>query len=441
MSRPCRVSLILLLASCAADPHRPTVPAGPADADLFAEPASRPPSEARHRPPAVGEEQAGSSLRLEEALEQARAHSPELLAAQHELEAQAELAGVAGRLPDPELSVGVEGVPFSSPRSNEELLAGVRQPIPLGGRLSASESLAATRLEAARLRGERIAAEVDARLRGAYATALSLQNAVGLQGQRLALAHEAETLTAARVEAGELTPETLAAARALRAEMEHEVHELRAQLATARDELYLLLGRGDDSAPLEADLDHVLDLPAFQELADRVAEIPAVAEALAEARAAELQADLVSARRIPDVNLDLFYRRRADERNAFDVGLSFELPLSGTASAESRAAQARSAATAQRSQLRLRESLLQMRRHHAALETAIEHLHHFDEDYLPASEAALRIAESRRAAGDLSLLETIPVRDADTRTRLARLDAWHRVLSAWAQLTPYLPID
>ncbi|HEX9792546.1 MAG TPA: TolC family protein, partial [Planctomycetota bacterium] len=328
MNRRATLVLLSLSLGCSAASPRPAVAprAVPAPAPT--------PQAAVLDGPSQPDSAVDGRLSLKAALRSAQAHSPELAAAALELQAQAELQNVAGRLPDPEFSVGVEGLPFSTPRSGEEFLAGISQPIPLNGRLAGQEDLANARLQALQVRRDRIAGQVEVQLRGAFATALSLQEAAEVQASRVASAQFAEELAAARVQAGDLTPDALGSILADRVQLARELRDLRARSAAARSELFAMMGSRESAADLEASLDQVLELPAFEALADRIEAIPAVTEAMAQARVAELAADLAAAQTVPLVNLDLFYRQRGDERDSFDLGLHFEVPLSGTTAAE-----------------------------------------------------------------------------------------------------------
>jgi len=189
---------------------------------------------------------------------------------------------------------------------------------------------------------------------------------------------------------------------------------------------------------LEASLDEVLELPVFHEVLDRVSDMPAVRESVAEVRVAELEAARSAAERIPVVNLDLFYRRRSDDRASFDAGISLELPLSGAAAARARAARERAAAAVHRESMARRDATLELRRRHAEVARALARLESYRREVLPALEMTLAMARTRQEAGDISRLELLPVEDEASRARLAHFDAWHEFLSAWAALAPLL---
>jgi len=385
------------------------------------------------------------ALSMKDALAHARENSPALRAAAHRLRAQQELLQVAGNLPDPEFSARVEAVPLSSPRSGEETLIGFSQPIPLAGQLKKNEDLEQARLESLRVVRDRVGRELEARLRGAFATTLSLQNALGLHASRLLIAEISEDLLHRRVAAGDAIPSSLAKVRAQRVGLEAELQAVARQHQLARSELFAVMGVAENQDAtaqpviLEATLESALELPNLQFLADQIENIPAVAGALSTAKVAKLKARLAVANKVPMINLELFYRGRDDGQDGFDAGLMFALPLSGRSTANSRAAQAESAAAMQMSALSERDALIELKRLHASLALAMEKVERYHAELIPASEEQLAIGEARFNAGDLSLSEVLPLRNQAIKIRLEQVQAWHQLMSAWAELGPYLP--
>jgi len=387
----------------------------------------------------------GLSLSLQEALDLAMANSPEIGAAEFQIQAQQERLAVAGRLPDPELTARLEAVPLSSPRTGQETLLGLSQAIPLSGQLEKSADLEQARLETLQIAAAGKVRELEAHLRGAFATTLALQNAQHLQKSRAEIAQVAEDLMQQRIFSGDDIASHLAEARAQRVRLEAENGNIARQHQLAVDALLSIMGvnpsslsRGQTLA-LENHLSEVLELPRLQRLADQIGNIPAVAEAVSKAKVAELTAVLAAANQIPMVNLELFYRGRDGEADGVDAGIMFELPLSGRAAANTRAARAESRAAAQLGTLRQREALIELKRNHAELSLAIAQVKRFQTEFIPNARLQLMVGEARLQAGDISLAEVLPLRSLLIQTQLEEIQAWHQMMSAWAELSPFLP--
>jgi cobalt-zinc-cadmium efflux system outer membrane protein len=155
-------------------------------------------------------------------------------------------------------------------------------------------------------------------------------------------------------------------------------------------------------------------------------------EAVASQRA---RVRLSEAERIPDVNLDLFYRRLQGTReNAFDVGVSVPIPIFDNGRRRVREAE---------SQLRAAEARLDKARNdighemhvrELALQRAIQTASALKDDIIPKVELSLRATEARYAAGDISLTELLVVRREANATRLRYLATITEVLENWAGL-------
>ena len=113
------------------------------------------------------------SLTLEQALAIAERQHPQLAEAHALVEAGAARAQQVGALPNPDLIVGAQHLPLQTGASNQrEYVAGVAQPIPLGGRLSKAREAELLDREV-RSRGlEDIRRDLRKRVHGAFAIAL-----------------------------------------------------------------------------------------------------------------------------------------------------------------------------------------------------------------------------------------------------------------------------
>ena len=377
------------------------------------------------------------ALTLEQAFELAEQRQPDLAEARALIEAADGRAKQAGAFPNPEAVARMESAPFRGRTAGEaEYLAGVAQPIPLGSRLSKAQ-------EAERLERERRVRELDVRLRevrkrvhSAFATGLYQERAFQTQTEIARSVENGVATAKARVEAGDALPEDVA-----RAEM--ELARARVELKRAeslREQALRALSAaiGDPAMSVKSlagTLDATFEIPTLEALAASLPSHPELSAADAATRVQNARVDLAKAERIPDVKVELLYRRlEAEKRDAFDVGVSIPLPLFdrnrgklSEARAEVAAAEARSRATQNALSVRLHEA-------HAQLATALANSRTLNADVLPRAEIVLKAAEARFAAGDIGLTELLPVRRDWAAMQLAYIESLHDVMQAWAEV-------
>jgi outer membrane protein, heavy metal efflux system len=381
------------------------------------------------------------AITLERVIELAEQQHPDLAEAKALVEAAAGRIDQAGKFPNPEAIARMESAPIRGRTTGDaEYLAGVSQLVPLGSRLSKAR-------EVERLEHERRSAELDLkrrevrkRVHAAFATALYQERAYQTQTEIVRSVEKATGTTKARFESGDALREDVA-----RAEMElarAKVELKRAESLHNHALTTLRAAIGDSQArirSLAGDLDVVFDVPAVESVAAQMTSHPANVAAEAALRVQIARVDLAKVERIPDVKVELLYRRlEAEKRDAFDVGLSIPLPIFDRnqgrvreARAEVEAAQARSRATQNDLNLRLHEA-------HAQLTTALTNSATFKTEILPRADIVLKAAEARYAAGDISLNEVLPVRRDWAGAQLDYLESLRDVMQAWASLTPLL---
>ena len=380
-------------------------------------------------------------LTLERAVELARATHPALAAARARAAAAAARLDGAGRMPNPDAvlraeSVGLEG----SSMDSAEFLAGISQPVPLGGRRSAEERVAEADLRSAELGVETAGLEVLAAVRGAFATALYAQHAVELRAELFEQSRGLESLLAARLRRGDVTQESVLLAELVTLDAQHELERAESLFASARGELALAVGVPTNRIEsVMGQLEETLALPALEELLARIDQDPRILGARADADAAAARIELASAERIPDLRFELLYRRiEGDDRNAVDLGVSMPLPLFQDGrprvdEARARAAEVR--ALERGAALRL-ESVARVA--HERLAHAWADLERIDGEVLPREETLLAMRERRFEAGDSGLAEVLAARARAGHARLERLEALRAALVAWTDLAPLL---
>lgn len=385
------------------------------------------------QPPPV---QQAARMTLEAALALAESH-PELAEARFRIEATQGRADQAGAWPDPALIARREG---TGAAALEEYLAGIEQALPLGGRLGAAR-------HAEELEGGRLAFDLEARRRAirarvhaAFTAALYADQAFALLREMAVAAEGAVGLASALAAAGDGLSVDVSRARVESSKARIERDRAASLAKEARIALESAIGRpGLAIESLEGSLESAIDLPALESLAAELADHPTLKAARAGVQIHEARLDLARARRIPDVNVELLYRRvDLTEEDGLDIGLSITLPIfNGNRGAVREARSERRAAQA-RAELSAIELSRDMRQSHARLARALESSRAIQEGLVSPQEEIARAFEARYAAGDASLTDVLPVRRERIAARLAYLESLRDVMEAWAGLSVFL---
>jgi outer membrane protein, heavy metal efflux system len=381
------------------------------------------------------------NLTLEQAIELAERQHPQLAEAHALVEAAGGRAQQAGALPNPELIIGAQQLPLDSGASNQrEYVAGIAQPIPLGGRLGKAREAELLDREV-RIRGLEVTRrDLRKRVHGAFATALYQEKAFEIQNQSAQSVAKVSAITKARVNAGDAAPEELARSEMLLARARLEVQ--RAQ--SLRDQALLALASalGDTGLQVESlagKLDTVFEVPTLEALAANLAAQPELSLADANRRASHARIDLARAERIPDIKVEaLYHRLESTKENTFDIGLSIPLPLFDRNQGKLREARAEAAAAEARSRLTENELNLRLHKSYAQLTSALATSRTLQTEILPRAESILKAAEARYAAGETSLAELLPVRRDWAAIQLSHLESLRDMMQSWAEVSGYL---
>ncbi|MBI4662187.1 MAG: TolC family protein [Verrucomicrobia bacterium] len=381
------------------------------------------------------------NLTLDQALELAEQLQP-ILAEARALVSAAEGRGQqAGLFPNPEVVARMESAPIQN-RTLEraEYPLGLSQTIPLAGRLSKAKQV--EQLERERLihQAEAKRREIRKQVQSAFASSLYLDLADRIQRDLVASAEKLAGLSRARVAAGDALPEDLA-----RAEME---------LARAKIELQrtgsfrqqglaaLAAAIGDASlgiAALQGSLEAAFELPVLESVAGDLERHPSVAASNADIAVRAARVDLAKAERIPNLNVDLFYRRLEAERaDSFDIGFRVPLPLFDRGQGRLRSARAELEAAEARARSTRSDLSADFREARAALTSALAQARALKTEILPRAETLLRTAETRHGAGDLSLAGVLVARRDWANVRFSYLESLRDAMLAWANLNPFL---
>jgi len=208
------------------------------------------------------------NLTLEQTIDMAERRQPQLAEARALVDAVTGRAQQAGAFPNPEAIVGAQQIPFSSDSSNQrEYVAGIAQPIPLGGRLGKAREAELLDREV-RVRGLEVTRrELRKRVHSAFATALYQEKAFQAQSQFAQSVEKVAATTKARVDAGDAVPEDRA-----RIEMElarTKVEIQRSQSLREQAMLGLAAAIGDSRLSVKSlagSLDTTFEIPTLEAL-------------------------------------------------------------------------------------------------------------------------------------------------------------------------------
>jgi cobalt-zinc-cadmium efflux system outer membrane protein len=391
----------------------------------------------RADPPRKAPPSGPGSLRLEEALSLAERLHPDLAVARARVEAAEGRVAQAGRLPNPELLARVESAPFEGGTSDDaELLAGVRQTLPAGGRLGAAERVEGLERERRSRELEVRRLEVRLRVMGAFGTALYAEEVVKLLAESLRHAERATAVTAIRAGAGDALPEDSARAEMERARAGLELQRARSQ----RDASFVALASaiGDSSIRIESaegPLEDALAVPALDSVIAALETTATASLGKSEVAVERARVELARAERIPDVNLELFYRRSGPaDADMFDAGLGVTLPLFDRNGGRIREAEAEVEAARARARSARNDLERGLREAHAKLSRAAAQSRVLREEILPRAATVLQGHEARYAGGDLSLADLLPVRRERIALQLSYLESLRDVREAWSFL-------
>jgi cobalt-zinc-cadmium efflux system outer membrane protein len=374
-------------------------------------------------------------LTLEQALEMAEGLQPELAEARAAVQAAEGRARQAGAIPNPEVILGAQQIPFNGP-DEKEYVAGVGQTLPLGGRLSRAREAELLDREVIARGLEVKRRDVRRRVHSAFATALYQEKAYDAQTGIMENAAKAVATTRARIAAGDALREDLARVEMEMARARVELQKAESLREQARVALVTAIGDVTLSVKsLAGALDATFEIPTLESLAANLASQPESALAAADVRARYARVDAAKAERVPDVKVEVLYHRlEATRSDTLDVGLSIPLPLFNRNQGKLREARAEAAAAEARARATQNELGARLREAHLQLSTALASSAALKKDILPRAETVLKGTEARYAAGDISLSEVLPVRRDWAVVQLSYLESLRGVMQAWAEL-------
>ena len=393
--------------------------------------------------PARASETAPPGLTLAEAINLALLYSPELRAAQHELQASEGAVSQAGARPNPELQTLVEDTRAQTRTTTVQL----SQPIELGGQRAA-------RVSAAQLSQAQVAIDLQARRAQVRAdvTQAFFASAIAQERVRLAqassdLAMRAFQAVAKRVQAGKVSPVEETRAKVAQATVVLELHQAQSEMRVAQQRLGSLLGKPSSALPpidWQASVDAAAKFtPDFvNQRSARLSEAPLLRQARLEVDRRKALAELEEARRVPDVTVTLGTKRSQElGRSQAVIGLALPLPVWDTNQGNvlqalrlQDKAQADLAATQIRVDTQWTELSEQFQSAHAEIQV-------FEQDVLPGAESAWQAAVTGFELGKFSFLETLDAQRTLFQARAQYLRALGEMHRAAADIDRLLGTD
>jgi cobalt-zinc-cadmium efflux system outer membrane protein len=373
-----------------------------------------------------------ANLTLEQALAEAEARSPALLAARAEVAAAESRLQQAGYRINPELSVelanfagsgeyrGVDGV---------EATVSLNQRLDLGGRRPARIALARASLTVQQLRLAIARADLAREVREQFARAVSARDRLRLAEDSDTRARELARIAGQLVEAGREPPLRALRARSAAAQAAAALENARAEEQASRATLAVLFGA---TVPPDAVAGSLTDLAPRQ---IDPGQSPDVRLAEAERLAAEaaLRQEQAAGRLDPAVGLGVRQFRGTGD-TALVAGLSMPIPVFDRNRGNIDAARSGiDAADARRAGV-LAEITVRARNAVTAVEAAEARMRALQDAALPEALEALRLTQQSYREGRSTLLELLDAQDAYTNAETALIDARLAYALATAEL-------
>lgn len=373
-----------------------------------------------------------TNLSLSQALEEAAARSPTIVAAEADVASAEARARQAGYRTNPEISLEVENVggtgQLRGVRSMEATVA-LNHRLDLGGRRAARVNAARAELTVQQIRLSIARADLFQSVREQFARASAARERLAQTTENAERAGELARVAGILVDAGRDPPLRALRARSAFAQAQAEREVARADELGARSTLAALFGV---SLPVDAVTGATLDLTP-RVVAPEVSLEARLADAETAAAQAAINEQLAQRRLDPAVGVGVRYIRETG-----DVGLvaGVSMPLQvfdrnrgNIAAARSglAAAEARRASMLATTRARARNAIVNV-------EAAQRRVEALEKAAVPEATEALRLAELSYREGRATLLEVLDVQNAYTQSRAALTEARLALALATAEL-------
>ncbi|MDK2762162.1 MAG: TolC family protein [Sphingopyxis sp.] len=355
-------------------------------------------------------------LTLAQAMEEADARSPRVVAAAAEVEAARGRQRQSRYRFNPTLNVDVQNFAGTGPYTGFnglETTVLVSQRIDVGGRRRARMTLADAELIAAQYRLEIARADLALDVRNQFATASAARDSLTLARENEARARELVRVAQAMVDTGNEPPLRAFRANAALVQATAELRTAEAEEQTSRRSLAALLGATTPPVELvagDAGLVTPASADALETLDVRLAETDKV---IAEARLRGQRAD---GRLDPSLGVGMRQLRATGDR-AFVANLSVPLPIFDRNQGNVAAAKSDVAAAIARRENAVVNAQAQIANAQAELEAADARLAALEGSGIEQAREGVRLAELSYRAGKSSLVEYIDAQQAYAATQ------------------------
>lgn len=372
------------------------------------------------------------TLSLAQALDEAAARSPALVAAEADVAAAEARIRQAGYRSNPELSVEVENFAGTGElrglRSTETTVA-LNQRLDLSGRRSARVSAAQAQLNVQRLRLAIVRADLAQSVREQFARAIAAREKLAQATENEARARELARVAGILVEAGRDPPLRGLRARSALAQAQAEREAAVADELAARSSLGALFGVAQ---PIGSVAGAALDLIPSEVNPDASLDVR-LADAERAAAAAGVREQLAERRLDPAVGVGVRHVRQTGDVGLV-AGLSMPLRLFDRNQGNIDAARQAAASANARRASTLATTTARARNAIANVEAAQRRVEALEKAAVPEASEALRLAELSYREGRASLLELIDIQNAYTAARTSLTEARLALALATAEL-------
>lgn len=373
-----------------------------------------------------------STLTLAQALDEAAARSPAVVAAEAEVAAAEARIRQAGYRENPELSLEVEnfaGTGELKGFSATETTLAINQRLDLGGRRLARLGSARAELEVQKLRLAIARADLSQSVREQFARAVAAREKLTQATETVERARELARVAGILVDEGRDPPLKALRARSALAQAEAEREAAEANELASRSSLAALFGV---AVPIGTVTGATLDVPT-QLLSPETSLEVRLADAELVAARAGVRAEIAQSRLDPAIGLGVRHVRETGDVGLV-AGVSMPLRLFGNNRGNIDAARQAALAFEARRASTLANTTARARNAIAAVEATQRQVQALEGAAVPEAAEALRLTQLSYREGRSSLLELLDAQNAYTASRTALTEARLELALAVAEL-------
>lgn len=372
---------------------------------------------------------------VQELLQWADAHNPELAAMRYEIDAASERIVPAGALPDPILRAELQD--FAGPGAPDGFnpLPGkgsgtkytLTQSLPLWGKRDLRKEVATAEVDQVKGRRQVFVAEIHARIKSAYAQYYQAIGMKKLNEEILRLLGDLEAVTQVRYASGLVPQQDVIRAQVEKTALRSEIITLDTEQHHAMTKLNTALGRSQHAPIMEPQSlrripPEKLNGEALQEKLSRTN--PQLATQSAQIAAADANRRLVEKNRYPDVTLGIAPTQRGGSIDSWEAMVEINIPIRfDTRRAQESEAGAMLAAARERQQAITNQVTGELQENLSAFEAAEQQERLIADTLIPQAELTFRSALAGYEAGKVDFATLLDAQRAIKRARQDRLKA------------------